>query len=65
MKKEERKAYQKPEVSILYIDEEYHLLAESPTVRPGAGGTGSQVPGAIRVVSPTSDDSNPDDEIEG
>lgn len=65
MKKEERKAYQKPDVSILCIDEEYHLLAESPTVRPGAGGIGSQVPGAIQVVPPTSDDSNPDDEIEG
>lgn len=37
-----RKDYLQPDVSILSIDEESHLLAESPQVRPGGGGSGSQ-----------------------
>ena len=60
-----RKDYLQPDVSILGIDEESHLLAESPQVRPGGGGSGSQTPGTINVVPPTSDDNNPDDELEG
>ena len=60
-----RKDYLQPDVSILSIDEESHLLAESPQVRPGGGGSGSQTPGTIIVVPPTSDDNNPDDELEG
>ena len=60
-----RKDYLQPDVSILSIDEESHLLAESPQVRPGGGGSGSQTPGKINVVPPTSDDNNPDDELEG
>lgn len=60
-----RKDYLQPDVSILSIDEENHLLAESPQVRPGGGGSGSQTPGTINVVPPTSDDNNPDDELEG
>ena len=60
-----RKDYLQPDVSILSIDEESHLLAESPQVRPGSGGSGSQTPGTINVVPPTSDDNNPDDELEG
>ena len=60
-----RKDYLQPDVSILSIDEESHLLAESPLVRPGGGGSGSQTPGTINVVPPTSDDNNPDDELEG
>ena len=60
-----RKDYLQPDVSILSIDEESHLLAESPQVRPGGGGSGSQTPGTINVVPPTSDDNNPDDEVEG
>ena len=60
-----RKDYLQPDVSILSIDEESHLLAESPQVRPGGGGSGSQAPGTINVVPPTSDDNNPDDELEG
>ena len=38
-----RKDYLQPDVSILSIDEESHLLAESPQVRPG--GTTFIVPG--------------------
>lgn len=60
-----RKDYLQSDVSILSIDEESHLLAESPQVRPGGGGSGSQTPGTINVVPPTSDDNNPDDELEG
>ena len=60
-----RKDYLQPDVSILSIDEESHLLAESPQVHPGGGGSGSQTPGTINVVPPTSDDNNPDDELEG
>ena len=60
-----RKDYLQPDVSILSIDEESHLLAESPQVRPGGGGSGSQTQGRINVVPPTSDDNNPDDELEG
>ena len=60
-----RKDYLQPDVSILSIDEESHLLAERPQVRPGGGGSGSQTPGTINVVPPTSDDNNPDDELEG
>ena len=60
-----RKDYLQPDVSMLSIDEESHLLAESPQVRPGGGGSGSQTPGTINVVPPTSDDNNPDDELEG
>ena len=60
-----RKDYLQPDVSILSIDEESHLLAESPLVRPGGGGSGSQTPGTIIVVPHISDDSNPDDDLEG
>ena len=60
-----RKDYLQPDVAILSIDGESHLLVESPLVRPGGGGSGSQTPGTINVVPPTSDDNNPDDELEG
>ena len=60
-----RKDYLQPDVSILSIDEESHLLVQSPQVRPGGGGSGSQTPGTIHVVPPTSDDNNPDDDLEG
>ena len=60
-----RKDYLQPDVSILSIDEESHLLAESPQVRPGGGGSGSQTPGTINVVPHISDDENSDDNIEG
>ena len=60
-----RKDYLQPDVAILSIDGESHLLAESPQVRPGGGGSGSQTPGTINVVPHTSDDNNPDDDLEG
>jgi hypothetical protein len=60
-----RKDYLQPDVAILSIDEESHLLVQSPLVRPGQGGSGSQTQGSITVEPPTSDDENPDDNIEG
>ncbi|MBF1489652.1 MAG: hypothetical protein HXN77_04030 [Prevotella pallens] len=63
--KETKKGYLQPSISVLGIDEESHLLAESPQVRPGGGGSGSQTPGTINVVPHTPDDNNPDDDLEG
>ena len=60
-----RQSYVCPSTEVLEIEAEGNFLASSPLVRPGGGGTGSQTPGTIQVVPPTSDDSNPDDEIEG
>jgi hypothetical protein len=65
MMAKEKKDYQKPEAIILRLEEESAFLAASPNVRPGGGGSGSQVPGAINVVPPKSDDNNPDDDLEG
>ena len=60
-----RQSYVCPSTEVLEIEAEGNFLASSPLVRPGGGGTGSQMPGAIQVVPPTSDDSNPDDDLEG
>ena len=62
---QKRKDYLQPDVAILSIDGESHLLAGSPLVRPGGGGSGSQTPGTINVVPHTPDDNNPDDDLEG
>ena len=62
---QKRKDYLQHDVAILSIDGESHLLAGSPLVRPGGGGSGSQTPGGINVVPHIPDDSNPDDEVEG
>ena len=53
-----RKDYLQPDVAILSIDGESHLLAGSPTVQPGGGGGGT-----IQVIDPTED--NEDTELEG
>ena len=55
-----RKDYLQPDVSILSIDEESHLLAESPQVRPGGGGGGT-----IQVIAPTEEDGGDDDNLVG
>lgn len=68
MKKIERTArlrYVCPSIEVLTVESEGNILANSPLVRPGGGGTGSQVPGTIQVVPLDPDDNNPDDEIEG
>ena len=53
-----RKDYLQPDVAILSIDGESHLLAGSPAVQPGGGGGGT-----IKVIDPTED--NEDNELEG
>ena len=60
-----RQLYVRPTIDVVRVASEGSLLAGSPLVRPGGGGTGSQTPGTIQVVPPTSDDSNPDDDLEG
>ena len=65
IRKAVRQLYVRPTIDVVRVASEGSLLAGSPLVRPGGGGTGSQTPGTIQVVPPTSDDSNPDDEIEG
>ena len=60
-----RQLYVRPSIDVFSVASEGSLLANSPLVRPGGGGTGSQTPGTIQVVPPTSDDSNPDDDLEG
>ena len=68
MKKIERIARQRyvcPSIEVLTVESEGNILANSPLVRPGGGGTGSQTPGSIKVVPQDPDDNNPDDDIEG
>ena len=65
IRKTERQLYVRPTIDVVRVASEGSLLAGSPLVRPGGGGTGSQTPGTIQVVPPTSDDSNPDDDLEG
>ena len=65
IRKTVRQLYVRPTIDVVRVASEGSLLAGSPLVRPGGGGTGSQMPGVIQVVPPTSDDSNPDDDLEG
>ncbi len=65
IRKTVRQLYVRPTIDVVSVASEGSLLANSPLVRPGGGGTGSQTPGTIQVVPPTSDDSNPDDDLEG
>ena len=60
-----RQLYVRPTIDVVSVASEGSLLANSPLVRPGGGGTGSQTPGSIQVVPLNPDDNNPDDEIEG
>ena len=60
-----RQLYVRPTIDVVRVASEGSLLANSPLVRPGGGGTGSQIPGSIQVVPLDPDDNNPDDEIEG
>ena len=65
IRKTVRQLYVRPTIDVVSVAYEGSLLANSPLVRPGGGGTGSQVPGTIQVVPLDPDDNNPDDEIEG
>ncbi len=53
-----------PNVLILCINEESHLLLTSPNVRPGAGGEGGQT-GRIQVLPGTEVVGDNNDELEG
>jgi hypothetical protein len=59
-----KKIYQMPNVLILCINEESHLLLTSPNVRPGAGGEGGQT-GRIQVLPGTEVVGDNNDELEG
>ena len=65
IRKTVRQLYVRPTIDVVSVVSEGSLLANSPLVRPGGGGTGSQIPGSIQVVPLDPDDNNPDDEIEG
>ena len=65
IRKTVRQLYVRPTIDVVSVASEGSLLANSPLVRPGGGGTGSQPPGSIKVVPQDPDDNNPDDEIEG
>ena len=65
IRKTVRQLYVRPTIDVVRVASEGSLLASSPLVRPGGGGTGSQIPGSIQVVPLDPDDNNPDDEIEG
>ena len=65
IRKTVRQLYVRPTIDVVSVASEGSLLANSPLVRPGGGGTGSQIPGSIQVVPLNPDDNNPDDEIEG
>ena len=65
IRKTVRQLYVHPTIDVVRVASEGSLLANSPLVRPGGGGTGSQTPGSIQVVPLDPDDNNPDDEIEG
>ena len=62
--KESKKGYLQPSISILGIDEESHLLAGSPVVRPGGGGVPPHQ-GGVKVIDPTEEDGGNDDNLEG
>ena len=65
IRKTVRQLYVRPTIDVVRVASEGSLLANSPLVRPGGGGTGSQTPGSIQVVPLDPDDNNPDDELEG
>ena len=65
IRKTVRELYVRPTIDVVSVASEDSLLANSPLVRPGGGGTGSQTPGSIQVVPLDPDDNNPDDELEG
>lgn len=63
-KTNKKKGYIKPEISILNVPEENHLLAGSPNVRPGQGGQGGQQ-GSINVIPGTEEVGDDGDILEG
>ena len=64
IRKTVRQLYVRPTIDVVRVASEGSLLAGSPLVRPGGGGTPAN-PGNIQVVPPTEDDEGDDDNLEG
>ena len=62
IRKTVRQLYVCPTIDVISVASEGSLLAGSPLVRPGGGGT---PPGGIKVIDPTEEDGGDDDELEG
>ena len=62
IRKTVRQLYVRPTIDVFSVASEGSLLAGSPLVRPGGGGT---PPGSIQVIDPTEEDGGDDDELEG
>lgn len=62
IRKTVRQLYVRPTIDVFCVASEGSLLAGSPLVRPGGGGT---PPGGIKVIDPTEEDGGDDDELEG
>ena len=59
-----RQLYVRPTIDVFIVASEGSLLAGSPLVRPGGGGTPVQ-PGRIHVIDAPEDDQDDDDNLEG
>ena len=64
IRKTVRQLYVCPTIDVFSVASEGSLLAGSPLVRPGGGGTPAN-PGSIQVIPPTEEDGGDDDELEG
>ena len=64
IRKTVRQLYVCPTIDVVRVASEGSLLAGSPLVRPGGGGTPVN-PGSIQVIPPSEDDEGDDDELEG
>ena len=62
IRKTVRQLYVRPTIDAVSVASEGSLLAGSPLVRPGGGGT---PPGGIKVIDPTEEDGGDDDNLEG
>lgn len=64
IRKTVRQLYVRPTIDVVSVASEGSLLAGSPLVRPGGGGTSAN-PGSIQVIPPTEEDGGDDDNLEG
>ena len=64
IRKTVRQFYVRPTIDVVSVASEGSLLAGSPLVRPGGGGTPAN-PGSIQVIPPSEDDEGDDDNLEG
>lgn len=64
IRKTVRQLYVRPIIDVVRVASEGSLLAGSPLVRPGGGGTPAR-PGRIHVIDAPEDDQGDDDNLEG